>query len=60
MATGASYIFMVSMDVAADKEDLFNEVYDQEHVPNLLRVPGVLAARRGPTAPVEITKGGGG
>ena len=58
MATGASYIFMVSMDVAADKEDLFNEVYDQEHVPNLLRVPGVLAARRGRTEPFEITIGG--
>jgi hypothetical protein len=24
-----------------DKETLFNEVYDTEHVPNLLKVPGV-------------------
>ena len=40
------YIFMVSMDVDQDKEALFNEVYDQEHVPNLLKVSGVHAARR--------------
>jgi len=42
----ARYIFMVSMDVDPDKEALFNEVYDGEHVPNLLKVPGVHAARR--------------
>jgi hypothetical protein len=45
--TGPSrYIFMVSMDVDPDKEGLFNAVYDQEHVPNLRKVPGVHAARR--------------
>jgi hypothetical protein len=32
------------MDVAHDHEALFNEVYDTEHVPNLIGVPGV---RRG-------------
>jgi hypothetical protein len=31
------------MDVDPDKEALFNEVYDTEHVPNLLKVPGVHA-----------------
>ena len=36
-----SYIFIASMDVDSDKEDLFNEVYDAEHIPNLLKVPGV-------------------
>jgi hypothetical protein len=46
MEGGARYLFMVSMDVDRDKEALFNEVYDQEHVPNLLKVPGVHAARR--------------
>ena len=42
---------MVSMDVDADKEALCNEVYDQEHVPNLLKVPGVRAARRAKAEP---------
>ena len=40
MPLGAKYVFMVSMDVAAEKEALFNEVYDREHIPNLLAVPG--------------------
>ncbi|HEU0063172.1 MAG TPA: hypothetical protein VFR19_25060 [Hyphomicrobiaceae bacterium] len=51
MATAQRYIFMVSMDVDPDKEALFNEVYDQEHVPNLLKVPGVHAASRSKAEP---------
>jgi hypothetical protein len=51
MAKAQRYIFMVSMDVDADKEALFNEVYDQEHVPNLLKVPGVHAATRAKAEP---------
>lgn len=46
MPSDQRYVFMVSMDVDPDKEALFNEVYDQAHVPNLLKVPGVHAARR--------------
>ena len=42
----SKYVFIASMDVAPDKEALFNEVYDREHVPNLLRVPGVRAVTR--------------
>ena len=51
MPKAERYIFMVSMDVDADKEALFNEVYDQEHVPNLLKVPGVYAASRSKAEP---------
>jgi len=40
------YVFQVSMDVAPEKEDLFNEVYDTEHVPLLLKVPGVRKVTR--------------
>ena len=46
MAGKAKYLFIASMDVDADKEALFNEVYDTEHVPELLKVPGVLSVRR--------------
>ena len=42
----SKYLFVVSMDVDPDKEALFNEVYDTEHVPNLLKVPGVRAVTR--------------
>jgi hypothetical protein len=46
MPISSKYLFVVSMDVAPDKEALFNEVYDTEHVPNILKVPGVRAASR--------------
>ena len=42
----SKYVFIASMDVAPDKEALFNEVYDGEHVPNILKVPGVRSATR--------------
>src|SRR5262250_2631775 len=44
------YVFIASMDVAPEKEALFNEVYDREHVPNLLKVPGVRSVTRLRTA----------
>lgn len=40
------YLFSAAMDVDAAKEALFNEVYDQEHVPLITTVPGVIAAAR--------------
>jgi len=42
MAGKAKYLMIASMDVDAEHDAIFNEVYDQEHVPNLLMVPGVL------------------
>lgn len=52
------YILTVSMDVDADKEALFNEVYDTEHIPMLLKVPGVLAVSRGKMEPLSMFIGG--
>lgn len=46
MPEAASYVFIASMDVAPEHEDLFNEVYDNEHVPYLLTVPGVRKVTR--------------
>jgi hypothetical protein len=46
MAEKAKYLMIASMDVDAEHDAIFNEVYDQEHVPNLLRVPGVLGVSR--------------
>ena len=34
------YIFWVMMDVEPHREALFNELYDSEHVPLLLKLPG--------------------
>jgi hypothetical protein len=46
------------MDVAPGKEALFNEVYDKEHIPELLKVPGVLSVRRAVTVPLTMFIGG--
>jgi hypothetical protein len=46
MAPTAKYLYFAMMDVDADKEALFNEVYDTEHVPALLKVPGCRAVTR--------------
>ena len=46
IAIQTKYLFLASMDVAPEKEALFNEVYDEEHVPNLLNVPGVVSVTR--------------
>jgi hypothetical protein len=46
MPIKSKYLFVVSMDVDAIKEALFNEVYDSEHIPNILKVPGVHGASR--------------
>jgi antibiotic biosynthesis monooxygenase (ABM) superfamily enzyme len=42
----AKYLFFVRMDVDPDKEERFNEWYNKEHIPALLKVPGVLSASR--------------
>ena len=58
MPVTTGYVFIVSMDVAPEREALFNEVYDREHVPNLLRVPGVRSATRLRTEPASVSVGG--
>src|SRR5712692_4523628 len=52
------YLFSAAMDVEPAKEALFNEVYDTEHVPNLLKVPGVIAVARFKSGPVTMMLGG--
>ncbi|HLX81811.1 MAG TPA: hypothetical protein VKS43_14625 [Burkholderiales bacterium] len=52
------YLFTAAMDVDPDKEALFNEVYDTEHVPELMKVPGVLAVTRSTLAPLKMSIGG--
>ena len=58
MAIGSKYLFIVSMDVTKEKEALFNEVYDTEHVPLLQKVPGVGAVTRLKTEPAAFNLAG--
>ncbi|MGO8864949.1 MAG: hypothetical protein ACLQME_00465 [Alphaproteobacteria bacterium] len=58
MPITSKYVFIASMDVAPEKEALFNEIYDREHVPNLLKVPGVRSVTRLCTEPASFNIGG--
>jgi hypothetical protein len=58
MPAQAKFLFIASMDVAPDKDALFNEVYDTEHIPLILKVPGVISARRYQTVPLNMIIGG--
>jgi len=44
------YVFWVMMDVEPHREALFNELYDREHLPLLLKLPGCVNAVRYRTA----------
>jgi hypothetical protein len=46
LAGTTPYVFWVMMDVEAHREALFNELYDTEHVPLLLKLPGCVNAVR--------------
>ncbi|MBV1695364.1 MAG: hypothetical protein KGP27_12960 [Hyphomicrobiales bacterium] len=58
MPVSTRYLFIASMDVDPAKEALFNEVYDSEHIPNLLKVPGVRAVTRVQGEPFRVAIGG--
>ena len=53
MAGKGAGIFLVYTDVESKHEDEFNDWYNTEHLPELLAVPGILAAAR-----YEAVKGG--
>ena len=54
----ARFLLTAAMDIDPDKEALFNEVYDTEHIPLLLKVPGVLAVHRYTLVPLRMGIGG--
>lgn len=58
MPISAKYLFIVSMDVDPAKEALFNDIYDNEHIPYLLKVPGVRSVSRMKGEPFAVSIGG--
>jgi len=58
MPITGKWIFTAAMDIDADKEAIFNEVYDEEHIPLITKVPGVISATRVKLAPLRVTMGG--
>ena len=57
MPLSTRYLLVVSMDVEPEKEALFNDIYDNEHLPALRKVPGVRAATRLKTEVASILAG---
>ena len=58
MPIQSSYLLSAAMNVDPTKEALFNEIYDKEHVPALLGVPGVIGVARFRTEPLTVIVGG--
>ena len=58
MAGKAKYLMIATMDVDAEHEAIFNEVYDKEHVPNLSKVPGVIGITRYKRGTLKMNIGG--
>ena len=58
MTGKAKYLMIASMDVDAEHDAIFNGVYDKEHVPNLLKVPGVLGVSRYKRGTLTMNIGG--
>ncbi len=42
----ADYIYLVQMDIPEELEADFNRIYDTQHVPNIIQVPGVHSCTR--------------
>ena len=58
MTAPAKYLFIASMDVEPEKLEVFNEVYDTEHVPMLKKVPGVIDSYRLSLEPLKLSMAG--
>ena len=43
---GAPFFYLVTFEIAPEDEAEFNEIYDTEHIPNILEVEGVLQVIR--------------
>ena len=46
MGAALAYIYVVQMDIPAELEAEFNRIYDEDHVPTILKVPGVRSCTR--------------
>jgi hypothetical protein len=58
MPIQSRYLFSAAMDIEPAKDALFHEVYEQEHIPLILKVPGVISAARFKTRELTMIIGG--
>jgi len=53
-----TYLLIVSMDIEPDKEALFHEVYDEEHIPLIKKLAGVRGVSRLRAESAKVLVGG--
>ena len=41
-----NFIYIAQMDIDPEHEEAFNRIYDTQHIPEILKVPGVFGCRR--------------
>ncbi len=41
-AGAAAFWMMVTFEIAPEDESEFNDIYDNDHIPNILKLPGVI------------------
>ena len=56
MVGNSEHIYVVRMDVHAAYEKEFNDIYEREHIPTILRAPGVISATRYRTLDASVPK----
>ena len=42
----SEYIYLVQMDIPPELDAEFNRIYDTQHIPEIMKVPGVLDVKR--------------
>ena len=42
----ANYVYIAQMDIPREHEAEFNQIYDEDHIPIILKVPGVRSCTR--------------
>ncbi len=42
----AKHVFVVMTNATGDRDAEFNKWYDNQHIPDVLRIPGIVAAQR--------------
>lgn len=42
----SEYLYVVTMDIPSEHEAEFNRIYDTQHIPEIMKVPGVPGVKR--------------
>ncbi len=58
MPPATKYLLIISMDIDPDKEELFHEVYEKEHIPGILKLPGIRSVSRSEGQSAKVLLGG--